>query len=281
VPIDAPRNIDSGDRLFVRFSEGVMWIAHRSLGGPPPIGPRPLSDLPLEDTNESLVETGKLLLAEQLLLDFGAKGRIRILSLEWEGIDEEPDMAEVQIPAEFLSRATLQRHSGEGYQIFIPRKECYYNLVVDYHDLTEVFWGATTSSSSIQAEFSVQAGFTAKGGLTAGVPSVKRSRSARRRGRPEGYPWGDFNAELVRRCLSGPVRSQGELENHMLQWCTDHWPDEPVVSVIRDRVGPTFKMLERRKLEAEGLPLAEPAGNSAEQFSAAPAGHVVADDDLD
>jgi hypothetical protein len=142
VPIDAPRDSDSGGRLFILFSEAVSWIAYRNLNGAPPIGPRQLSDLPEDDEEgEYLINQGKALLAQQLLLDFGSRGRIRILSREWEARDKKgPCLHVVEIPAEFLSRATSARTGVRGYELFIPGQARYCDLAVDYHDLTEVFW---------------------------------------------------------------------------------------------------------------------------------------------
>jgi hypothetical protein len=64
-----------------------------------------------------------------------------------------------------------------------------------------------------------------------------------RRGRPPKYQWQEFVAEMTRQCVEGPISDQASLERHMAQWCADTWGSEPVLSQIRDWVGPAFKAI--------------------------------------
>jgi hypothetical protein len=221
------------EELCVIFEEAVAWIANRSFSGAPAFGPRPLGQLPFndEDDDEYCIELGSRKLAELLLVDYAAKGRVRIYARDGDmNNDGTNDLLKfpVKLASNSLSRAILSG-GGEGYILMVGDEEYNY-LAVHYDDLIREFWGDIAPITTREADVRTTPG---------AVP-------LRRRGRRPRYPWPDFAAELVRRSISGPpIANQAALEEHMLEWCHATWGAEPAASEIREWVRPTFQMLFR------------------------------------
>jgi hypothetical protein len=222
-------------QLWVLFREAVLWIAYRSLNGIA-VGPRPLNQLPddNEDDEEYNWGVGRRALAEQLLLDRAAKGRIRIYSGSFEANNLADDLADAgsgEVPVDCLVRAELAHKIGIGYTLFIRGDRglrCDY-LAVNYGDLVQQFWG--------DAAIAIPENTTRP---EAGAVPLRRL------GRRPRYPWPDFAAELFRRLISGPpIPNQAALERHMLEWCAAEWGAEPAPSEVREWVRPTFQIFAR------------------------------------
>ena len=232
-------------QLWVLFREAVAWIAYRSFSGDA-FGPRPLRELPYDDGDdeEHNMGIGRCTLAEQILVDHAAKGKIRIYARHVEAEADHPEDYDgsLQLTVEFLTRAELAIKNGEGYILFIRGEygRLYYNLAVNYRDLVREFWGDGAPAIEIPET------------------TVRPEPSAvplRRRGRRPRYPWPDFAAELVRRSISGPpIANQAALTKHMLEWCAATWGAEPAESEVREWVRPTFRMLARSSAWAVGAP---------------------------
>jgi hypothetical protein len=172
------------------------------------------------------------MLAQQLLLDYGAKGRIRIYAdgVLAEDKPVEEDMSfPIQLATDFLSKAEYEFDLDLGHTLQVPGDQARYNLAVNYDDLIREYWGDAALSITIRE------------------PTAQPERGTvplRRRGRRPRYPWPDFAAELVRRSLYGPpIKNQAALERHMLDWCATNWSAEPAASEIREWVRPTFRII--------------------------------------
>jgi hypothetical protein len=224
----------TGQPICVLFGEAISWIAVRSFTSAVAIGPRPFRLLPFpeEDAEECGIAEARCTLAQQLLVDYGAKGRIKIYADDvWtDGKQVAEDMEfPIQLETEFLSRAQYVFDYSIGHTLYIPEDLGYYYLAVNYDDLTREFWGDAAPSITIRE------------------PTARLERGTvplRRRGRRPRYPWPDFAAELVRRSLYGPpIKNQAAFERHMLDWCATSWGAEPAASEIRDWVRPTFRIL--------------------------------------
>jgi hypothetical protein len=220
--------------ICVLFEESIAWIAFGNFTGAVAIGPRPFGLLPFreEDDEEYRIAEGRYILARQLLIDYGAKGRIRIYSDD--GWAEDKQVGEamsfpIQLATDFLSRAAYEIDDSVGHTLYVPEDRGYHYLAVNYDDLIREFWGDAAPSITIRE------------------PTARPERGTvplRRRGRRPRYPWPDFAAELVRRSLYGPpIENQAALERHMLDWCATTWGAEPAVSEIREWVRPTFRIL--------------------------------------
>ena len=79
-------------QLWVLFREAVAWIAYRSFSGGA-FGPRPLRQLPYDDVDdeEHNMGVGRCTLAEQILVDHAAKGKIQICARRVEADRPEDD----------------------------------------------------------------------------------------------------------------------------------------------------------------------------------------------
>jgi hypothetical protein len=171
------------------------------------------------------------MLAQQLLVDYGTKGRIRIyaddVSAEAKQVEENMS-SPTQLATNCLSRAKYKFDDYTGH-ILYTEDICYYYLAVNYDDLIREFWGDAAPSITIRE------------------PTARLERGTvplRRRGRRPRYPWPDFAAELVRRSLYGPpIQNQAALERPMLDWCATSWSAEPAASEIREWVRSTFRIL--------------------------------------
>ncbi len=61
-------------------------------------------------------------------------------------------------------------------------------------------------------------------------------------GRPEGYLWHEFSAEIaVRADLDNLPETQAELIEQMQKWCLKKWGKEPAPSTIRLRIAPIYE----------------------------------------
>jgi hypothetical protein len=230
----------TGQPICILFGEAISWIAVRSFTSVVAIGPRPFGLLPFREeyAEENGIAEGRCMLAQQLLVDYGAKGRIKIYADEgWtEGKQVAEEMAfPIQLTTDFLSKKEYEFEDDTGHTLFVREDICYYYLAVNYDDLTREFWGDAPS-------------------ITIREPTAPLERGTvplRRRGRRPRYPWPDFAAELVRQALCGPaIANQAAFERHMLDWCATTWGAEPAPSEIREWVRPTFQILSRSSAAA-------------------------------
>jgi len=223
----------TGEPICVLFGEAISWIADRSFTSAVAIGPRPLGLLPFpeEDAEEYGIAEGRYRLAQKLLVDYGAKGRIKIYAgdvlTEDKQVSKDWDPG-TQLATDFLSRAEYE-FDDFGHTLYVPEDRSYCYLAVNYDDLTREFWGDAAPSITIRE------------------PTARLERGTvplRRRGRRPRYPWPDFAAELVRRSLyEPPTVNQAALERDMLDWCATTWGAEPAASEIREWVRPTFRII--------------------------------------
>src|ERR1700674_648751 len=173
----------TGQPICVLFAEAIGWIADRNFAGAVAIGPRPLRLLPFdEDDEEYRILEGRCMLAQQLLIDHAAKGRIRIYAGRgWpEEQEDEDDAFPLQLATDFLKRAEHEFDPHGGHILFVPEEQGYNDLAVDYGDLIDDFWGDVAPSTTIRE------------------PTARPDRGTvplRRRGRRPRYPWPDFAAE--------------------------------------------------------------------------------------
>jgi len=234
----------ASQEVCVLFAEAVAWIAYRNLNGAvePAVGPRLLKELPRFGDDDDEIEfradisIGREQLAQELLLDYAAKGKIRIYAKDGSTPDGADVASPLQLTTDFIIRAEFEFDVYKGATLFISEEQGYNDLAVNYSDLLREFWGDAAPSITIRE------------------PTARPERGTvplRRRGRRPRYPWPDFAAELVRRSILGPaIANQAALEKHMLEWCHATWGAEPVVSEIREWVRPTFQMLARSSVAA-------------------------------
>jgi hypothetical protein len=225
----------TGEPICVLFEEAIAWIAVRSFTSAVVIGPRHLWRLPFpqEDAEEYGIAEGRRMLARQLLVNYGAKGRIRIYAFDVVFAENKQILEDmsfpIQLETDFLSKAEYEFNVDAGDTLYVPEDRGYCHLAVNYDDLIRHFWGDAAPSNTIRE------------------PTAQPERGTvplRRRGRRPRYPWSDFAAELVRRSLYGPpIKNQAALERDMLDWCATNWSAEPAPSEIREWVRPTFRII--------------------------------------
>ena len=102
----------TSEPICVLFSEAIAWISDRNFTGAA-IGPRPFRLLPFgeEDDEEYRIAEGRCMLAQQLLIDYGAKGRIRIYADDGWAKDEQSweDMdSTIQLTTEFYLGMSME-----------------------------------------------------------------------------------------------------------------------------------------------------------------------------
>jgi len=226
--------------ICLLFAEATAWIAVRSFTSA--VGPRHFCLLPFPEDAEEYdcgIAEGRRMLAQELLLDNGARGRIRIYSGGGLGEDkqvEEDISFPIQLAADFLSKAKYEFDIDLGDTLYVPKDRRHYNLAVNHDDLVREFWGVAAPSITIQEP-------TAH---TIQEPTAQPERSTvplRLRGRRPLHPWPDFVAELVRVLLYGPpFKNQAALERHMAEWCMTTWGVEPAASEIRKWVRSAFRI---------------------------------------
>ena len=269
----------AGQELCVLYREAIYWIVFRNFRGRAVgvVGPRPLEKLPrfgYDDDDEAVeygIDIGRLILAQDLLLDYAAKGRIRVYANEGSTANEASLSFPIQLTAEFLAKAEFDFDECEGPTLFIREEQSFYELAVHYGDLLRGFWGNAppiTIPDTIacpapdeQAEPPHAADLRAR-------QTDAAARAMTRRGRRPKYAWADFSAELLRRVISGPpMANQAALERHMQEWCVEKWHAEPAVSQIRDWVGPAYRMISRSS--AADRTAKETADNSSPKFAKA------------
>jgi hypothetical protein len=248
----------ASQELCVLYREAIDWIAVRNFNGrAASVGPRPLKELPpfgddSDDDVEYGIGIGRIMLAQELLLDYAGKGRIRIYASEGSTEDEAALSFPVQLTADFLTKAEFDFDEYHGPTLFIREEQGYNELAVHYGDLLREFWG-DAPSIAIRETTSPLAPSEQPETPAADLCSPQRDAAARamsRRGRRPKYAWPDFSAELaaelLRRSISGlPIGNQAALEKHMQEWCAEKWDAEPAVSQIREWVSPAFKMFSR------------------------------------
>jgi hypothetical protein len=229
-------------RLVVLPHEAIRWIAHRSLAGSA-IGPIRLNErFGAEDFFEEADVQFEL--AEKILFDFAARGKIRIYGINR---DEE----DVQIDSAVFAKSHFQ---SEGSTFWLGSAEDeehereYNELAVDYADLTSQFWGGAEE----------QRPPLMRDAQAAPAATIRSLRPMSRAGRRPKHKWAEFTAEVVEYCLSnGAIRQQVRLVQHMKDWCGERWKEEPGDSDIRAWVAPIFRKFEKHWRLSEGAGAAE------------------------
>jgi hypothetical protein len=244
-------------RTCLVFWEAVTWIARRDFSLPGNrIGPRQLSILPMWGDEEEEDDNGRYQLAQELLLDRAAKGKIRLYARggSSELVDEKSISFPMELSPEFIKKAEYEFEDSEGGPtLYIIEQESYHDIAVDYSDLLREFWGGERDETVNKQRT-----------LTAPArPNHKDSMIlARRRGRRPQYSMQDFAAEMTRYCLTNPIADQAALERHMAEWCLNEWGREPAVSYIREWVSPTFRAVRQTRGGAGNSTPDLPAGVS-------------------
>lgn len=251
---DQTANQETEDRLCVPFSEALWWIACRNLAGPC-IGPQRLSvrrrrgrsdDQDFRDVMEDRRD-----LAAEILLDRAAHRKIRIYS--WQPrcvllnksrivaeygqsdrvnqLDTVWEFDYLLVNTKQLQTANWSEEDGEDRLYWLnddeEESEAITDLVVDYQDLIDQFWGKEAEATD-----------------SAEMRSSHRRR-AKGAGPPTKYDWPSFVFEAMRRCQTGSIRQQSDLERAMTDWCANNWPDEPAISAVRWWAGSVFKEFRR------------------------------------
>jgi hypothetical protein len=231
-------------RLCVPFREALWWIAWRNLAGWS-IGPRRVCERLVDDSDFEDYSTARLDFAEELLLDYASRGKIRIYARRnfgpeeyREGLDSKIGFGSVRLEQEFLERATYTEETGQAALCWrIDTQEpqyIYTDLSVDYDDLTEHFWGDAEKQPARSSD-------TIERPTPAAAPPRMLSPMSRR-GRPRKHKWADFAAEASAHCLAaGPLRGQVELITHMRDWCAENWLIQAEDSDLRAWVAPIFR----------------------------------------
>jgi hypothetical protein len=62
----------------------------------------------------------------------------------------------------------------------------------------------------------------------------------------------------------GPIAVQEDLVREMLEWCIEHWGEEPSLSHVRDYVAPIFRQFEARWRQQNATEIAEKSEPVAE-----------------
>jgi hypothetical protein len=267
----------ASQEVCVLFAEAVAWIAYRNLNGAvePAVGPRLLKELPRFGDDDDEIEfradisIGREQLAQELLLDYAAKGKIRIYAKEGSTPDGADVASPLQLTTDFIIRAEFEFDVYQGATLFIREEQGYNDLAVNYGDLLREFWGDAAPPTAIRKANArsapgeqAEAAAADLPGLAIGahlrhevLPAGNHDIAARgtpplrRRGPRSRYPWPNFVAELVRFAIAEPgIDRQAALERHMLEWCATTWDAEPSASEVRYWVSPTFQIL--RKLSA-------------------------------
>jgi hypothetical protein len=245
----------SGQELCVLYGEAINWIAFRNFSGRAVgVGPWPLEKLPRfghdddDDAVEYGIDIGRRILAQELLLDYAAKGRIRVYANEGWTEDEASLSFPIRLTTEFLAKSefTFEEYDG-GPTLFITEEQGYSELAVHYGDLLREFWGNAlpiTIPETMAGPAPVEQAEPLHAADLRAHQTDAAARAMSPRGRRPKYAWPDFSAELLRRSISGPaIANQAALERHMLEWCAEKWNAEPAVSQIRDWVGPAYRMI--------------------------------------
>jgi hypothetical protein len=255
----------AGQEVCVLFAEAIAWIAYRNLNGAldPAVGPRLLKELPRfgDDDDEidfrATISIGREQLAQELLLDYAAKGKIRIYAKDGSTPDGADVASPLQLTTDFIIRAEFEFNEYQGATLFISEEQGYNDLAVNYGDLFREFWGDAASPTAIPKASARSAPGEQAEAVAADLPGLatgaylpqQGTRPLRRRGPRSRYPWPNFVAELVRFAIVEPgIDRQVALERHMLEWCATTWDAEPSASEVRYWVSPTFQIL--RKLPA-------------------------------
>jgi hypothetical protein len=218
--------------ICVLFEEAITYIAVGHFTSA--IGPRNFWLLPFPDDAKEYdygIEEGRFRLAQELLIKYAGKGRIKIYSggvfVEDKQVMEDMSFP-IQLETDFLSKVEYEFDLAVGHTLCVTGDRGHYDLAVDYDDLIRDFGDAAPS-------------------ITIREPTARPERGTvplRRRGRRPRYPWPDFVAELVRVLLCGPpFKNQAALERHMLEWCATTWGAEPALSDIREWVRPAFRII--------------------------------------
>jgi hypothetical protein len=244
-------------RQVVLPHEAMKWIAHQSLAGSA-IGPLLLNQR--FDAEDSIEEADvQFELAEKILLDFAARGKIRIYGTNQ---DEE----DVQIDPAVFAKSQLQ---SEGIIFWLgsagdeEHEREYNELAVDYADLTSHFWGgAEEERPSLTRD-----------AQAAPAATIRPLRPMSRAGRRPKHKWAEFTAEVVEYCLSnGAIRQQVRLVEHMKDWCAERWGEEVGDSDARAWVAPIFRKFEkhwRTRGPSGAAENSEPAAENSEPDPAA------------
>jgi hypothetical protein len=230
------------NRLCVPFREALWWIAWRNLAGWS-IGPRRICERLVDDSDFEDYSDTRLDFAVEFLLDYAARGKIRIYARRHEhyreGFDCPIGFGSVKLEQEFLDKAvyTEERSQAELCWNRLESEYIYTDISVDYVDLTEHFWG-DTGGQPVRSSDTI--------GLPTPVAAPPRMlQPMSRRGRPRKHKWADFAAEATDHCLAaGPLKGQFELVAHMKNWCAENWLTQAEDSDLRAWVAPIFRKFE-------------------------------------
>jgi hypothetical protein len=238
----------ANEPLCVPFREAVWWIACQNLAGWCR-GPVPLSIVFSDTHNEEDDAAARFAHALDLLLNHAARGKVRLYAGSFSLGQFNQGQVNLLLDPAFIAKARyVEEDDGEISVLYVPEEEegdeeegggRAEDLAVDYRDLTEQFWGTDRA-----AESSPTAAASHQPARPPVPPAALRRSAARRRGRPPEYDWPAFLAEALRRCLTGRIARQGELETQMLQWCVEQWDKEPSESQVRDYAGAAFRAVE-------------------------------------
>ena len=143
----------AGQELCVLYREAIYWIAFRNFWGRAVgIGPRPLEKLPRfgydddDDDVEYGIDIGRSILAQELLLDYAAKRRIRVYANEGSTENEASLSFPIQLTAEFLAKAEFDFDECEGPTLFIREDKAIMNWLFIMVICSESFGGTRPRS---------------------------------------------------------------------------------------------------------------------------------------
>jgi len=242
----------AGQEFFVVYLEAIDWIAFRDFSGRVALPLEKLARFGVNDDDDGVqygIDIGRSILAEELLLDYVVKGRIRVYAKRGWTKDKTRLTFPIQLTPEILAKAEFALDKYKGPMFFIAGGQEYNELVVHFGDLLRGFWGIAHPISISETIASPAPDRHTEPPHAANLRAHQTDAAARamsRRGRRPKYAWADFSAELLRRVISGPpIANQAALERHMQEWCAAKWHAEPAVSQIRGWVGPAYQMIPR------------------------------------
>jgi hypothetical protein len=247
------------DRLCVLFHEALNWIAFSNFAGRS-IGPFSVSQT-YDHDELAADENSRVEFAQELLLSYAARERIKLYADIWECDEHENRKFSVRVDPTFISRASLRQDVSPTLYWLQDKEdgERYVNITVDYDDLTEAFWGkndeAEQRADAVRAEFAATTARlmiryqeseenlrTLELQLTNKQVINSPLRRLPRQGRPPKHKWSEFTKEAVRYCLqAGPLRDRTQLLNHMKDWCAETWFNAVEDSEIRAYADPVFQ----------------------------------------
>src|SRR5580704_9825741 len=182
----------AGQELCVLYREAIDWIAFRNFKGRAVgVGPQPLEKLPRfgydadDDDVEYGIDIGRSILAQELLLDYAAKRRIRVYANEGSTENEASLSFPIQLTAEFLAKAEFDFDQYEGPTLFISL------LRADSRQhVRRILWPGWRRSATMGVLKSVE-----PTGFLAFAPAFA------------GTNWADVNRRIIQNCPHGRGRT--------------------------------------------------------------------------